>query len=131
MPEIDRIIHQPVRLRIMAFLFALREQEQVDFTCLRRELGVTDGNLGAHLQKLEEAGYVEIEKTFVARKPRTFLSISSKGRAAFAEHTAALREIISCAGGRAQRLARGGDGDAACPDCHARGQKGGALEGEC
>ncbi len=94
MADIDKIIHQPVRLRIMAFLVALESKEQVDFTYLRGALQVTNGNLGAHLLKLEEAGYIDVEKTYVARKPRTFVSASDKGRAAFAEHVSALEQIL-------------------------------------
>ena len=56
-------------------------------------LALTDGNLGAHLQTLEEAGYVKIEKTFVARKPRTFVRASARGRGRFEEHVEALRKI--------------------------------------
>jgi DNA-binding MarR family transcriptional regulator len=94
MSELDVIIHQPVRLRVMSALVALEPGEQMDFVYLRNLLKVTDGNLGAHLVKLEEAGYIEIEKTFVARKPRTFISVTGKGRDAFAGHIAALRQII-------------------------------------
>jgi len=94
MSEIDNIIHQPVRLRIMASLVTLDPQEQVDFTYLRDLLEVTDGNLGAHLRKLEEAGYINVEKTFVARKPRTFVSATAKGRSAFHDHVRALESIL-------------------------------------
>jgi DNA-binding MarR family transcriptional regulator len=94
MSELDNIIHQPVRLRVMSALVALEAGEQMDFVYLRNLLKVTDGNLGAHLVKLEEAGYVSIEKTFVARKPRTFISATGKGRDAFADHVAALKQII-------------------------------------
>ena len=97
MPELDKIIHQPVRLRIMASLVTLDSQEQVDFTYLRDLLEVTDGNLGAHLRKLEEAGYINVEKTFVARKPRTFVSVTAKGRSAFDDHVQALDRIIQAA----------------------------------
>lgn len=78
----------------MAALTSLREAEQVDFSYLRELLAVTDGNLGAHLQKLEEAGYVSISKTFVGRKPRTFLAATARGRAAFEEHVRALKAIL-------------------------------------
>jgi DNA-binding MarR family transcriptional regulator len=61
---------------------------------LRKLLNLTDGNLGAHLAKLEEAGYVKIEKTFVDRKPRTFVIVTGKGRDAFEEHISALKKII-------------------------------------
>jgi len=94
MAELDNIIHQPVRLQIMASLVALERGEQVDFIYLRKVLKLTDGNLGAHLTKLEVAGYIKIEKTFIARKPRTFINATGKGRDAFDEHTAALKQII-------------------------------------
>lgn len=94
MAEIDNIIHQPVRLRIMSSLVALDTDEQVDFVHLRKILDLTDGNLGAHLTKLENAGYVKVEKTFIARKPRTFIKATDKGRDAFDEHISALKKII-------------------------------------
>ena len=94
MGTLDETIHQPVRLRIMAALTSLRDGDQVGFTYLRELLGVTDGNLGAHLQKLEEAGYLQVAKTFVGRKPRTFLAATAKGRAAFEEHVRALKAIL-------------------------------------
>ena len=94
MAQLDNIIHQTIRLQIMSSLVSLDQNEQVDFTYLRDLLKLTDGNLGAHLTKLEEAGYIKISKTFVARKPRTFIRVTGKGRDAFAEHIAALKEII-------------------------------------
>lgn len=94
MAELDNIVHQPIRLQIMSSLAALESGEQVDFVYLRKILKLTDGNLGAHLAKLEEAGYVKIEKTFIARKPRTFINITGKGRDAFNEHIATLKKII-------------------------------------
>jgi DNA-binding MarR family transcriptional regulator len=94
MSELDNIIHQPVRLQIMAALTALEPGEQIDFVYLRDQLKVTDGNLGAHLGKLEEAGYIKIEKTFVDRKPRTFILAAGKGRDAFNNHVATLKQII-------------------------------------
>jgi DNA-binding MarR family transcriptional regulator len=94
MPEINTIIHQPARLKIMASLIALDPGEQVDFVYLRKILNLTDGNLGAHLAKLENAGYVKMEKTFITRKPRTFIKATGKGRDAFEEHITALEAII-------------------------------------
>jgi len=94
MPEIDTIIHQPARLKIMASLMTLEPGEQVDFVYLRKILKLTDGNLGAHLTKLENAGYIKIEKTFISRKPRTFINATGKGRDAFEDHIAALEAII-------------------------------------
>lgn len=94
MSGFDEIIHQPVRLKIMSALSMLAEDEKVDFTHLKTLLRLSDGNLGAHLLKLEEAGYLSQEKTFVDRKPRTFLQLTPAGRAAFREHVRALREIL-------------------------------------
>jgi DNA-binding MarR family transcriptional regulator len=93
MAEIDRIIHAPARLRIMSALMALQPGTQLDFRTLGRTLGLTDGNLGAHLQTLEEARYIKVEKSFVERKPRTDVAITSRGRTRFEEHVEALREI--------------------------------------
>ena len=100
MSELNDVIHQPVRLRIMASLVALDKDEQVDFTYLRKLLKLTDGNLGAHLARLEVAGYIKIEKTFVSRKPRTYVSATGKGRDAFNEHLVALKRILSAPGKR-------------------------------
>ncbi|HMK80116.1 MAG TPA: transcriptional regulator [Xanthobacteraceae bacterium] len=95
----DEIIHQPVRLRIMATLSALPDGERIEFTRLKAILNATDGNLGAHLTTLENAGYVAIEKDFVAKKPRTRVAMTRAGRAAFARHVTYLRDIIDGAGG--------------------------------
>ena len=78
----------------MSSLVALDPDEQVDFIYLRKILNLTDGNLGAHLAKLEDASYIKIEKTFIARKPRTFIRATGKGRDAFGEHAEALKQII-------------------------------------
>ncbi len=94
MPGLNEIIHQPVRLRIMAALVALEAGNEVDFTYLRELLEVTDGNLGAHLRKLEEAGYIAVNKTFIERKPRTFIAATPEGRKVFQEHVAALEAIL-------------------------------------
>jgi DNA-binding MarR family transcriptional regulator len=99
-PELNEIIHQPVRLRVMSALTSLKPDEEIDFSSLAKMLEVTDGNLGAHLLKLEEAGYTMVKKTFVERKPRTFLKASNKGRAAFEDHVAALRQILGKDGGK-------------------------------
>jgi DNA-binding MarR family transcriptional regulator len=94
MAELNEIIHQPVRLRIMAALVALEAGNEVDFTYLRNLLEVSDGNLGAHLRKLEEAGYITVNKTFVERKPRTYVAATVEGRKVFQEHVAALESIL-------------------------------------
>jgi DNA-binding MarR family transcriptional regulator len=94
MAELNETIHQTVRLRIMASLVTLDTGNEVDFTYLRDLLEVTDGNLGAHLRKLEEAGYISVNKLFVERKPRTFVSATAAGRKVFREHVAALESIL-------------------------------------
>ena len=94
MAEFNETIHQPIRLRIMAALVTLSKDEEVDFTYLRDLLEVTDGNLGAHLRKLEECGYILINKEFVERKPRTYISASKAGRQVFQEHVTALESIL-------------------------------------
>ena len=78
----------------MAALNALDEESQLDFGALRDLLGVTDGNLATHLRKLEEAGYIRVSKTFVGRRPRTYIAITPVGRQAFAEHVQALKDIL-------------------------------------
>lgn len=100
----NEIIHQPVRLRIMAALVALPEGDEIEFTYLRDLLEVTDGNLGAHLRKLEDAGYVAIAKTFVNRKPRTYIAVTAEGRRVFQEHVAALEAMLH--GSKPQALER-------------------------
>lgn len=95
MAELNEIIHQTVRLRIMAALVTLAPNDEVEFTYLRDLLAVTDGNLGAHLHKLEEAGYITINKAFVERKPRTYISATTNGRKVFSEHVAALESILN------------------------------------
>ena len=94
MAELNETIHQPVRLRIMAALVTLEPTDEVDFTYLRDLLEVTDGNLGAHLRKLEEAGYISVNKVFVERKPHTYVSATPEGRRVFREHVRALETIL-------------------------------------
>ena len=94
MEAINEVIHQPARLRIMAMLAALPPEVQVTFNSVKDTLELTDGNLGAHLHRLEDAGYITITKTFVRKKPQTYIEITEEGRQAFAEHSAVLREIL-------------------------------------
>ena len=89
--RLDDTIHQRVRLGILAIL---TEAKRADFSYLRRTLELTDGNLSRHLQVLEEAGLVRIDKTFEGKRPRTWVSATAKGRQAFAEEVAALRALI-------------------------------------
>jgi DNA-binding MarR family transcriptional regulator len=94
MSGFNEIIHQPIRLRIVSALATLGPEERVDFTHLKALLKLSDGNLGAHLLKLEEAGYLTQEKTFVQRKPRTYLQLTAAGRAAFRAHVEELKKIL-------------------------------------
>ena len=71
MEQPDAIIHQPVRLKIMAALKALPASDPIEFVRLKALVNATEGNLGAHITTLEEAGYVTVEKDFVAKRPRT------------------------------------------------------------
>jgi DNA-binding transcriptional ArsR family regulator len=90
----DEIIHQSVRLRIMATLNSLERRQMLEFTRLRAIVDATDGNLGAHLDTLTRAGYVEVEKLFVGRRPQTRVKATSTGRRAFRGHAAFLRAIL-------------------------------------
>lgn len=98
MSEPDEIIHQSLRLKIMASLFAHRDSEPIEFTQLKALLKATDGNLGSHLSTLEKAEYVRIEKDFVGKRPRTRISITPVGAKAFRHHTAYLRDVLDSAG---------------------------------
>lgn len=95
MAELNPIIHQPVRLKIMSSLAALQTGDQVEFVYLKKALKLTDGNLGAHLGKLEQQRYIVIEKSFVNKKPKSFISLTQKGKKAFEQHLEALNEIIN------------------------------------
>lgn len=92
--ELDPIIHQATRLRLMAVVCHLDEGDSVDFAALKTELALTDGNLGAQLAVLEEAKYLKSKKGFVGRRPRTQVQATARGRAAFAAYCEALRQII-------------------------------------
>ena len=80
---IDRMIHEPARLMIMAHLYVV---ESADFLFLMRQTGLTFGNLSSHMAKLEGAGYIEVVKDFIERKPHTMLRMTPRGRAAFEEY---------------------------------------------
>ena len=97
MAELNAIIHQPVRLKIMAALKVLPQSDALEFVRLKAIVGATEGNLGAHITTLEQAGYVEVEKDFVGKKPRTRVQLSKAGRRAFENYTGYLRDIIDAA----------------------------------
>lgn len=94
MEQPDSIIHQPVRLKIMAALNPLPAAEKIEFVRLRAIVTATEGNLGAHLGALEQAGYIAVEKDFDGKKPRTRVRLTKNGRRAFEAYVAYLRDII-------------------------------------
>ncbi len=89
--ELDRLIHEPARLSVMALLSVV---ESADFLFLLRQSGLTRGNLSSHLGKLETAGYVEITKEFVGKIPRTLLHLTEAGRQAFEAYRRGLMEVL-------------------------------------
>jgi DNA-binding MarR family transcriptional regulator len=88
---IDRVIHEPGRLMIMAHLSVV---ESADFLFLKRQTGLTWGNLSAHLNRLETAGYIEVEKEFVDRKPHTILHMTEKGQTAFHKYRQSMQQLF-------------------------------------
>jgi len=96
--EPDDLIHQPLRLKIMAGLSAAAAQEPVEFARLKAITRATDGNLGSHLSALEKAGYVAIAKDFAGKRPRTRVSLTHEGKTAFRRHVAYLRELVESFG---------------------------------
>ena len=97
MEQPDPIIHQPVRLKIMSALKVLPADEPIEFVRLKAIVAATEGNLGAHITTLEEAGYVAVEKDFVGKRPRTRIALTKQGRRAFEDYIAYLRDIIDAA----------------------------------
>jgi DNA-binding MarR family transcriptional regulator len=89
--QIDRVIHEPARLLILAYLSVV---ESADFLFLMNQTNLTRGNLSSHLSKLEAAGYIEIKKEFVEKIPRTLLRISEQGRKAFLEYRRNMRQVL-------------------------------------
>ena len=92
--DLDPLIHVPARLRIVATLAALDDGDTLSFTRLQDLIGLTPGNLITHLRKLEEAGYLTTEKTGNGVASRTSVELTTKGRSAFQEYTAALRDVL-------------------------------------
>lgn len=89
--NLDRLVHSRIRLAVLSILAAV---EDAQFTYLRDQVNTSDGNLSTHLRKLEEAGYVEAEKSFRDRKPVTRYRMTPEGREAFREHVERLEEMV-------------------------------------
>jgi len=89
---LDRLIHEPARLRLVTLLYVV---DEADFVYLSTQTGLTDGNISSHMAKLETAGYVEIDKTFADRKPRTVYRLTKAGRTAVDQYRATIDEMLS------------------------------------
>jgi len=81
--SIDRLLHEPARLQIAALLYVV---EKAEFLFVMNQTGLTWGNLSSHLAKLEQGGYVAIEKSFKGKRPSTSISMTPKGRSAFKDY---------------------------------------------
>jgi DNA-binding MarR family transcriptional regulator len=89
--NLDRLIHEPARLMIMAFLYVV---DSADFIFTMNQTGLTRGNLSTHMTKLEEAGYLEVKKEFVEKRPLTMLQLTDKGREAFQDYRDSIQEVM-------------------------------------
>lgn len=89
--SLDRIIHEPARLIILAYLYVV---ESADFLFLMRQTKLTRGNLSSHLSKLESAGYIGIEKEFIDKIPRTLLKLTPSGREAFQVYKESMKQVL-------------------------------------
>lgn len=94
LPGLDPVIHAQARLRVMATLAALAPDDHITFPRLQQLLGMTGGNLSTHLRKLEDAGYVVIEKGYAKRTPTTWVALSPTGRDAFERYTLTLQALL-------------------------------------
>jgi len=93
--ELDRIVHEPARLKILAYLSAVKS---ADFVFLLSRTGLTYGNLSSHMSKLEEAGYIEVEKEIKDKRPHTMLSLTDKGRTAFEDYRENMLDLLGKGG---------------------------------
>jgi DNA-binding MarR family transcriptional regulator len=89
--DLDRLVHEPARLAILALLYVI---ESADFTFLMNQTGLSWGNLSTHMSKLEEAGYLEVEKGFKGRRPQTTLRLTPKGREAFSGYARKMKQFF-------------------------------------
>lgn len=90
--DIDQVIHASARLMVLTYLYVV---ESVDFVFLKNMTGLTWGNLSTHLTKLEESGYVAINKEFIGKKPHTTISLTKQGRTAFREYKRSLQQVLN------------------------------------
>jgi DNA-binding MarR family transcriptional regulator len=91
LPEVDNLIHAPSRLKVMTYLYVV---DSIDFVYLKRVTGMSWGNLSTHLTKLEEAGYISINKTFQDKKPNTMIELTERGRKAFRDYKDEMQQVL-------------------------------------
>jgi len=89
--DIDRLVHEPARLMLMAVLYVI---DSADFTFLMNQTGMSWGNLSAHMSKLEEAGYLTVEKSFKGKRPNTMLRLTPQGRTAFQTYRQTMKQVL-------------------------------------
>lgn len=92
MEELDRVLHQPIRTRIMAYLLAVGS---ADYTTVKNMFGLSDGHMTTHMRELIENNYVVASKSFVNNKPRTTYVLTQEGEKAFSDYVSVLKRIIS------------------------------------
>ena len=89
---LDRLIHDPTRLMLVSFLYVV---ESADFVFLKSQTKLTGGNISSHMSKLEEAGYVNVKKRFVGKRPQTMFRLTKRGRNAFEKYRKSLNDALS------------------------------------
>ena len=87
----DKLVHEPARLMILTNLYVI---ESADFTYMMRQTGLTWGNLSSHMTKLEDAGYIEVTKTFKGKKPNTMMKLTPEGREAFRSYRQQMKQVL-------------------------------------
>jgi DNA-binding MarR family transcriptional regulator len=92
LPEIDQVIHTPTRLKILVYLYVV---DSLDYVFLQRMTGLPWGSLATHVNKLEEAGYISIEKGYQGKKPHTMIRMTEQGRNSFREYKDKMQELLS------------------------------------
>ena len=90
--RVDKLIHEPARFALLACLYVV---ESADFVFLLRQTGLTGGNVSSHMSKLEQAGYVEVEKRFRGKRPCTMIRLTEEGRAAFRKYRSTMQQTLS------------------------------------
>ncbi len=89
--DLDQLIHSPARLRILTYLYVV---SSADYVFLKNQTGLSWGNLSTHLYKLEEAGYVNVEKGYDGKKPQTTITLTKDGREAFAQYKRSMQQVL-------------------------------------